>query len=239
MNTVSQSRGQNDLLNALHGVDFDLIRPRLTHEMKAAGDVIYQPGDDIGRVYFPLGPSLVSYLVNNFDGETVQTILVGREGAVGGIVSSGGLPAYCLISVKVGGSFFVADVAKIQSAKDSSASFRRLFERYSDCLMAQIFQATACNAVHSVEQRAAKWILEEADRAQETVVHLSHEELASRLGVGRSYVTRVLRSFVAEGALKTAREAITILDRTALEQKSCGCNQHVESHFGRVLRGIY
>ena len=143
MNTVSQSRGQNDLLNALHGVDLDLIRPHLTHEMKAAGDVIYQPGDDIGRVYFPLGPSLVSYVVNNIDGETVQTILVGREGAVGGIVSSGGLPAYCLISVKVGGSFFVADVAKIQSAKDSSASFRRLFERYSDCLMAQIFQATA------------------------------------------------------------------------------------------------
>jgi len=239
MYTIQESRPQNELLSALHDVDLELIRPYLIHERKEAGDVLYQPGDDVGRVYFPLGASLVSYAVHHIEGQIVQTVLVGREGGVGGIVSSGGLPAYCLISVKFGGSFQVVDIARIQSAKNSSASFRRLFERYSDCLMAQIFQATACNAVHTVEQRAAKWILEEAHRAQAVVVHLRHEDLASLLGAGRSYVTRVLRTFVAEGILQTAREAITILDKKALEQRSCGCNRHVESHFGRVLGGIY
>jgi len=239
MNTVTQNLAQNDLLGALGRADLDLIRPFLNHETRPSGDVLYHPGDDIGRVFFPLGSSQVSYAVNNIRGGPVQTLLVGREGGVGGIVSCGGLPAYCLISVSLGGSFLVADVGRVQSAKDSSEPLRRLFERYSDFLLAQIFQATACNAIHSVEQRAAKWILEEADRADAAVAHLSHEALALRLGVGRSYVTRVLRTFVADGVLDTSRGAIAILDRSALEQKSCGCNRHVESHWDRVLGKIY
>jgi CRP-like cAMP-binding protein len=127
----------------------------------------------------------------------------------------------------------------VQAAKDQSLTFRRMFERYADCLMAQMFQATACNAIHSIEQRAAKWILEEVNRTGEQIVHMSHDDLASMLGVGRSYTTRVLRKFVTDGVLKTARGFVTVLDKAALVQKSCNCNENVVGHFGRVFKGIY
>lgn len=239
MNTSINHRPDNGLLSSLREADFDLLRPHLTRETFNDDDVLYRPGDDVTRVYFPLGSSLVSYAVANVDGKNVQTVLVGREGGVGGMVSAGGLPAYCLIAVKYGGPFLKADVSRIQAAKDQSATFRRLFERYADCLLAQMFQATACNAIHSIEQRAAKWILEEVNRTGEQVVHMSHDDLASMLGVGRSYTTRVLRKFVGDGVLKTARGFVIVTDKGALVQRSCTCNESVFNHFGRVLGAIY
>lgn len=151
--------GQNNLLRALREQDYSLIAPSLIAEDKQAGDLLYRPGDNIAQVYFPCGPSLVAYLITSIDGREVESVLVGREGAVGGIVSSGHLPAYCMITVKFSGPFLRAPVATIEDAKEKSATFKRLFARYADCLLAQVFQATACNAIHSIEQRTAKWIL--------------------------------------------------------------------------------
>ncbi|MFX7552516.1 hypothetical protein ABTK04_18000, partial [Acinetobacter baumannii] len=83
----------------------------------------------------------------------------GREGAVGGIVSQGFLPAFTRITVKFGGPVVRLAIGKLDQAKANSASLRNIFARYADCLLAQIFQSTACNAIHSIEQRTAKWIL--------------------------------------------------------------------------------
>lgn len=239
MTTGTRERSNSNLLSALRDEDFDLIEPHLSREHRDTGDMLYRPGDNIAQVYFPLGPSLVSYLVTNSDGRDVETILVGREGAVGGIVSSGYLPAYCLITVKFGGPFLKASVSSIQAAKDQSTSFRRLFARYADCLMAQMFQASACNAIHSIEQRTAKWILAAMDRTGDLVVPMTHEELASMMGVGRSYTSRVLNKFRAEGILSTSRGALTVTDKDALMQHSCNCNESVREHFDRVLKGVY
>ncbi|WP_293859925.1 Crp/Fnr family transcriptional regulator [uncultured Alsobacter sp.] len=239
MTTGSRERPSSNILSALRDEDFSLIEPHLSRETRTTGDMLYRPGDNIAQVYFPLGPTLVSYLVTNADGRDVETVLVGREGAVGGIVSSGFLPAYCLITVKFGGAVLKAPVSSIQAAKEQSASFRRLFSRYADCLMAQMFQATACNALHSIEQRTAKWILAAMDRTGEHVVPLTHEELASLLGVGRSYTSRVLQKFRAEGVLTTARGSLMVKDKDALIQRSCTCNESVRGHFDRVLRGVY
>src|SRR6195256_7091764 len=95
----------NNLLRRLNNADFALIAPHLTEADANAGDVLYSPGDNVEIVHFPCGPSLPSYLVPNEDGRDVETILVGREGAVGGIVSQGYLPAYTRIMVKFGGPF--------------------------------------------------------------------------------------------------------------------------------------
>jgi len=230
----------NNLLRRLNARDFALIAPYLAREQAAAGDLLYNPGDDVETVHFPCGPTLASYLVPNEDGRDVETILVGREGAVGGIVSQGHLPAYTRIMVKFGGPFVRLHVGRLDAAKASSPSLRNVFARYADCMLAQMFQSTACNAIHSIEQRTAKWIISAMERTGgEGVVPLTHEQLATLLGVGRSYASRVIQAFRAQGVLETRRGSILVRDREALRGRACLCNESVKNHFEEVLRGVY
>jgi hypothetical protein len=233
-------RPYNNLLRRLNAADFALIAPHLVKEEAEAGELLYNPGDDVEVVHFPCGPSLASYLVANEDGRDVETILVGREGAVGGIVSEGFLPAYTRITVKFGGPFVRLHVAKLDAAKTGSKTLRNVFARYADCMLAQIFQSTACNAVHSIEQRTAKWIISAMERADDdATVPLTHEQLATLLGVGRSYASRVMQIFKAEGILETRRGSILVRNRDALQMRACLCNESVKNHFEEVLRGVY
>ena len=157
-------RPLNNLLRRLSAGDFALIAPHLVHQEAGASELLYNPGDNVEIVHFPCGPSLATYLVCNEDGRDVETILVGREGAVGGIVSEGYLPAYTRIAVKFGGPFVRLPVGRLDAAKTRSPSLRNIFARYADCMLAQIFQSTACNAIHSIEQRTAKWIMSAMER---------------------------------------------------------------------------
>jgi len=233
-------RPYNNLLRRLSVEDFALIAPNLALEETEPGDLLYNPGDDVGIVHFPCGPALASYLVANEDGRDVETILVGREGAVGGIVSQGYLPAYTRIMVKFGGPFMRLQIGKLDAAKAKSPTLRNVFARYADCMLAQMFQSTACNAIHSIEQRTAKWIISAIERANgEDVVPLTHEQLATLLGVGRSYASRVIQAFKADGILETRRGSILVRNREALQIRSCLCNESVKDHFEEVLRGVY
>jgi hypothetical protein len=236
----SSDRPFNNLLRRLNASDFALIEPFLAHEEAGANELLYNPGDDVEIVHFPCGPSLATYLVSNEDGRDVETILVGREGAVGGIVSEGYLPAYTRIVVKFGGPFVRLHVGKLDAAKTKSATLRNVFARYADCMLAQIFQSVACNAIHSIEQRTAKWILSAMERTDvNDIVPLTHEQLATLLGVGRSYTSRVIQTFKAEGVLETRRGSILVLNRDALQMRVCLCNESVKNHFEEVLRGVY
>jgi Crp-like helix-turn-helix domain len=233
-------RPYNNLLRRLNRADFALIAPFLSDETAGPGDLLYNPGDDVDVVHFPCGPSLATYLVTNEDGRDVETILVGREGAVGGIVSQGFLPAYTRIVVKFGGPFVRLPVGRLEAAKLDSLTLRNVFARYADCMLAQIFQSTACNAIHSIEQRAAKWIVSAMERTDNNAtVPLTHEQLATLLGVGRSYASRVLQTFRTEGLLQTRRGAILVRDLPGLQERACLCNEAVKSHFEEVLRGVY
>ncbi|MES2193901.1 MAG: Crp/Fnr family transcriptional regulator [Pseudomonadota bacterium] len=233
-------RPYNNLLRRLSASDFALIAPHLATAEAAPNDLLYNPGDDVETVHFPCGPSLASYLVPNEDGRDVETILIGREGAVGGIVSQGYLPAYTRIMVKFGGPFVHLPIAKLDKAKSTSASMRNVFARYADCMLAQIFQSTACNAIHSIEQRTAKWIISAMERTEgDDVVPLTHEQLATLLGVGRSYTSRVIQTFKADGVLETRRGSIMVRNRNALRIRACLCNEAVKNHFEEVLRGVY
>ena len=230
----------NNLLRRLNSADFALVAPHLAREEARPNDLLYSPGDDVEIVHFPCGPSLVTYLVPNEDGRDVETILIGREGAVGGIVSQGYLPAYTRITVKFGGPFVRLSVGKLDAAKAKSASLSNIFARYADCMLAQMFQSTACNAIHSIEQRTAKWILSAMERTDgNDVVPLTHEQLATLLGVGRSYTSRVIQNFKAEGILETRRGSILVRNPDGLRIRSCLCNEAVKGHFEEVLRGVY
>jgi hypothetical protein len=233
-------RPHNNLLRRLSGTDFALIAPYIAHWQAQANDLLYNPGDGVETVHFPCGPSLASYLVASEDGRDVETILVGREGAVGGIVSQGYLPAYTRIVVKFGGPFARLHVGRLQAAKAKSPTLNNVFSRYADCMLAQIFQSTACNAIHSIEQRTAKWILAAMERTyREDAVSLTHEQLATLLGVGRSYISRVMQTFKAEGVLETRRGSILVRNREALGKRACQCNEAVKNHFEEVLQGVY
>ena len=230
----------NNLLRRLNDADFGLIEPHLVPADTQPNELLYNPGDHVEIVHFPCGPSLVSYMVPNEDGRDVETILIGREGAVGGIVSQGFLPAYTRITVKFAGPFVRLPVGRLDAAKSKSRSLNNIFARYADCMLAQIFQSTACNAIHSIEQRTAKWIISAMERTNgDGIVPLTHEQLATLLGVGRSYTSRVIQTLKAEGVLETRRGAILIRNPDALRIRSCLCNGAVKVHFEEVLRGVY
>jgi DNA-binding transcriptional regulator YhcF (GntR family) len=95
------------------------------------------------------------------------------------------------------------------------------------------------NAVHSIEQRTAKWIISTMERTNGEDVVLTHEQLATMLGVGRSYASRVIQTFKAEGVLETRRGSILVRNREALRIRACLCNECVKNHFEEVLRGVY
>lgn len=203
------------------------------------GDVLAEAGDDVTHVYFPCGPSLVSFVVLLDCGRTVETIMVGREGAVGGIVSQGRLPAYARAVVQFGGPFLRAETSAMEAAKERSPRLRQFFTRYADCLLAQVFQSVACNAGHTIEQRAAKWLVAATERTGDAHVPLTQERLAAMLGVGRSYVSRVLRDLREERILETRRGALVVRDEAGLRRKACRCNDAVKRHFETVLAGVY
>lgn len=234
-----KNRPRNNLLRHLNKRDYALIAPYLEFGLLDANDVLYNPGDDVETAYFPCESSVASFVLVIEDGREIQMELVGREGAVGGIVSQGRLPAFSRAVVRFGGPFARLPIARLQAAKSKSSTLTNLFARYADCLLAQTLQAGACNAVHSIEQRAAKWILATMDRTERDSVPLSHEQLATMLGVGRSYASRVIKDFKAQGILETKRLQLQVLDKAALHKKSCNCDEAVKSHFAEVLGGVH
>jgi Crp-like helix-turn-helix domain len=237
--STENGRTGNNLLDHLKVQDFQIIAPHLKQFSAESNEILYDHGQNVGTVYFPCGSTLVSFLISTEDGGAVETMLVGREGAVGGIVSQGKLPAYSKIMVQFGGEFLTLPIGVLDEAKSTSRSLDNLFARYADCTMAQIFQSTACNAAHGIEQRTAKWILAALDRTGESEVPLTQERLSAMLGVGRSYISRVIGRFKQEKILGVKRGYLVILNHEKLMQKSCACNDAVRAHFDTVLEGIY
>jgi hypothetical protein len=229
----------NNLLRGLREPDYALLERHLSPWESRANELLYNPGDNVETIYFPCGPSLASFLVPNEEGRDVETILIGREGAVGGIVSLGHLPAFSRVIVQFGGPFLRLKVAALEDAKQKSQTLRNYFARYADCLLAQMLQSTACNAIHSIEQRTAKWIVSAMDRTGDHEVPLTQEQLATMLGVGRSYTSRVIQTFKNEGILETRRGVMRVTNLKALSRRSCRCDDAVRSHFDIVLAGVY
>jgi len=229
----------NNLLRALRPDDWAILEPRLEDWSAPSGTILHQPGDTVRFAYFPRGSSLISYLVVLEDGRAIETALVGREGAIGGIVSQGRLPAYSRAEVQLGGSFFRIDLHHLEEAKTRSLTLRYLFARYADCLMAQVFQSVACNAAHSIEQRTAKWLMAAVERSGTDDLALTQEQLAAMLAVGRSYLSRVINDLRQRAVIETRRGRIRVCNADGLRALACGCNAAVSQHFDDVLKGVY
>lgn len=230
---------ENDLLAALRPEEASLLTPYLQERHAAPRQRLYDPGDEVTHAYFPCGATVVSFLVVLERGQTVDVGLVGREGAVGGIVSQGRLPAYARAEVQLPGRVLCIPTKALEAAKARSPVIQGLFARYADCLLAELFQGVACNAAHTIEQRTAKWLLSAMDRTGEHEFRLTQDQVAEMLGIGRSYFTRVVKALKSEGIIETKRGMICVKDPSALQQKSCACNEAFRQHVKTSLDGLY
>nr|WP_243452577.1 helix-turn-helix domain-containing protein [Polymorphobacter multimanifer] len=131
------------------------------------------------------------------------------------------------------------ETRQLQAIKEESPALDQLFTHYADCLLSQIFQSVACSAAHSIEQRTARWLLSAHDRTGDLAIPITQQRLAELLGVGRSYVSRVLAGLKSDNALKVSLGCIQILDRRRLDRHSCNCTRSVRAHFDKVLAQVY
>lgn len=231
--------GRSELLDAMRPEDQALLRPHLNAVELSAGTVIYDPGEPVDHCYFPCGGAIASFYVLFDSGVAVETLMVGREGALGGVFGLDDMPAYARSSVVHGGLFHRIRVAELERIKLASPSVRSVFSRYADCLLAQVFQSVACNASHTIEQRAAKWLIAATERIGRSDITMTQEQLATMMGVGRSYASRVVQRFKADGLVRTRRGGIEVADAAGLEQRACACDHQLRRHYGAVLGPIH
>ena len=230
---------QNTLLAVLLDEDRTRLEPHTLAFDMPAGSVLHHAGQDVVDTWFPCASALAAFCISNAEGQSVDVGFVGREGALGGIVSNGHIPAYATVVVRSPGTFLRIKTSALEQAKVDSLPLRHWFSRYSDCLLAQIFQTAACNATHTIKQRIAKLILGGYARTGETAFPMTQEQLADMLGVGRTFVSRVIGGMRAEGIIESRRGTMIIRDVAALRIEACTCAEAIEDHFDTVLHGIY
>lgn len=229
----------NLLLSALRVPDQTLLKPHMELRDYARGEALFEAGEEVSFISFPLNQCVAALVIGLQDGRAVETATVGREGAIGGVVSQGSLPAFSRAVVQVPGSVLRIEAAVLQKIKQTSPGLRNLLTRYSDCLLAQVLQSVACNASHTIEARCARWLLSLQDRLDTNVLPITHEVLAELLGVQRSYLSRALRTLQKHGLIQVRRGRIIIVSRPAVEQAACECHGAVKRHFEAVLGAVY
>ncbi len=229
----------NLLLEALDASDRALLAPHLERGKRARGMALFRAGEDVSHVTFPLHQTTVTLVSRMRDGRMVETATVGHEGAIGGVVSHGYLPAFSEAVVQVPGEVLRIDAVQLTRARAASPSLGDLFVRYADCLLAQVLQSVACNAVHPIEERCLRWLLTFQDRLGSPVLPVTQEMLAEMLGVRRTYLTGVIGSLQRRGLISVRRGQITILDRAKAEHAACECYGKVRDHFRSVLGAVY
>jgi CRP-like cAMP-binding protein len=229
----------NLLLSALRVPDQALLKPHLELRDYARGEALFEAGEEVSFISFPLNQCVAALVIGLQDGRAVETATVGREGAIGGVVSQGSLPAFSRAVVQVPGSVLRIEAVVLQKIKQTSPGLRNLLTRYSDCLLAQVLQSVACNASHTIEARCARWLLSLQDRLDTNVLPITHEVLAELLGVQRSYLSRALRTLQKHGLIQVRRGRIIIVSRPAVEQAACECHGAVKRHFEAVLGAVY
>ena len=227
--------GCNRLLAALSPADFALIEPHLKLVALARDKVLFEPGDDVAATHFPCEGAVTAIMILNEDGKYIEAATIGREGAIGGIVSHGHRPAFGRGVVQVPGHALRLPTERLEEAKRRSPQMADLFSRYADYLLAQVMQFSACNAFHNVEQRLCRILIMAQDRTGEDSLDFTQQTLADSLGVQRTTVTTAAKALEDKGIIRTRRGRIHLVDRAGVQRCACGCYLAIEDHFERLL----
>jgi len=224
----------NRLLSTFSREARGLIEPFGESIEVSPGEIVLTRGDAVRASVFPVGPTMISLTVELSGRRTAEVASIGREGAVGGIVSCGHAPAFSRAEVLIPGPALRVPMEALEDAKNRSPFIANLFCRYSDYLLAQVMQSVACNAYHSIPERAARWLLHAQDRAGDRI-ELTQEAFAGLLGVQRTTVNAVIKDLASDGLLATGRGKVTVIDRAGLKRRACECYERLEEHFGAVI----
>jgi CRP-like cAMP-binding protein len=215
----------NCLLAALPADDYARIAPTLRNTPLKLKRFLHKPGEPIDYVYFP-GGGFVSVVTVLKDGSMVEVATIGREGMLG--ISAGSeanrSPAATMVQAETDVCYTMPAEAFHQEM-DRRGAFYALITRYGQALVGFIMQSTACNAVHSVEQRLSRWLLLAHDRVGKDDFPLTQEFAAMMLGTSRPTVTVVAGTLQKAGLIKYHRGHLRIVDRENLESAACECYQ--------------
>jgi len=231
----SQQWSMNTLLASLPSDEHQRVSSQLTFRPLRVRQLLHKHGEPISEVYFP-GRSVCSITNVMEDGAIVEVATVGREGLIG--VSA-------VIGAPVASGDAIVQVAVDPAAVMGIDAFRREMDRrgafydrvttYAQAFVNMLIQSVACNGLHSAEQRSCRWLLTTHDRVGQNEFPLTHEFLATMLGVRRPTVTLVMAELTRMGVVSHARGRVRILDREGLEAASCACYRHMRAAFDRVM----
>ena len=224
----------NRLLSTFSREARALIEPFGTIIELEPGETVLQRGEQVSSSIFPITPTLITMVIDMSGGRSIEVASIGNGGAVGGIVSCGHAPAFSRAQVLVGGRAFRVPMEALEDAKSRSSFIGNLFCRYSDYLLSTVMQSVACNAFHSIPERAARWLLHVQSRAGDRI-ELTQEALAGLLGVQRTTVNAVIRELAAEGLIGNSRGNVRVLDRAGLKRRACECYQRLQDHYAAVI----
>jgi CRP-like cAMP-binding protein len=224
----------NRLLSTMAKEPRALLEPFGERVELASGETVLESGTQVSASLFPVGPTMISMAVDLSGGRSAEVASIGREGAVGGIVSCGHAPAFSRATVLVPGPAYRMPMKALEGAKSRSPFIANLFCRFSDFLLAQVMQSVVCNAFHSIPERAARWLLHAQDRAGDRI-ELTQEAFARLLGVQRTTVNAVVQQLASEGLIATGRGNVRIIDRAGLKRRSCECYERLQHHFDAVI----
>lgn len=227
-------RSPNHLLAALPAADFELVRPHLETVELVQDTALVNAGDRLTRAFFP-HHGVIALVVRLAGGGSVNVAMAGRDGIFGGSAALGGHVSLTDAVVQLPGAASSLDVRVLRAVAGQSESFRTILIRYELTLIAQAQQAAACNAMHSVESRLARWLLRMHDLAGQDRLHLTQDFLAQMIGVQRNSVSTVAHALQASGIIKYSRGNIEITNAEALKKASCECYEAVNAQFKRLL----
>ncbi len=214
--------GENGLLRRLSAADSAALQSYLKKFDMIRGAVLHRPMSPIDYVYFPLG-GMISILAVMKTGEQIETAIVGREGAIGVSIGSFGPNSFGQATVQIQGSAVrVASDAFLQ-VFNASETFRAVMNGFQAVILFQAQHSAACHALHTVEQRLCRWLLQSQDVLDSDIVPLTHEFLSHMLGVQRTGVTLSATKLQKRGMIDYARGNIKILNRLELKKCACEC----------------
>ncbi|HEY6146996.1 MAG TPA: Crp/Fnr family transcriptional regulator [Thermoanaerobaculia bacterium] len=223
----------NLLLEALPPQSRSRLRHLLSPVTLTRGETLHEPGGPVPFVYFPL-TAVVSVVTRMVNGETVESATVGNEGMVGIPVFLSAGPTVEAF-VQIAGNALRMDARQLLLHTGEDAAVDRLLAAYTALFIRFMSQSSACNRVHSLRQRCARWLLMAASRSVGDTFPLTQQFLGEMMGVRRASVTETMNDLKRRELLTYRRGVIRILDRAGLEEVSCECYRTIKDGFDDLV----
>ena len=169
------------------------------------------------------------------NGETIATAVIGREGAIGALSVLGPSRSSVTAVVRVGGTASQISVSRFHAAYMESGAIRDVVQAHTGWILLQLQHVSACNGLHSVEARMARWLLELHDRTEGPIMSVTQGTLSQLLGVRRTTVTQMVAKLRAVGAIRSDRRGLIEIDRARLEEATCECYDIIRRETDRIV----